>query len=789
MEQKKTIQDILAQREAFLVIGLTGRMGSGCSKVAEMLANSFDDMKFPHPEPQNGQTSLSEDERILRILAEYAEEHWVKFDVIHVASVIATFILDDSKRFIQDLYKDAPLKTEEEYEKEFKEYVLMNIYNQSVELGKRYNILKKDIDNLMIQKLADISTWRFTLFELGECKIRNRIRTLIRDIKKMGGINVSFLDQVDNDSFGGILEDSDSWKRIIESINNLFREDVIRKLNVNRREYLEKVDELLSIISYGWLLEILNITFSNYNKSDFFWRELRKINMQVVSDDLETLHNDSVDQIYKYIFVKYITQWFGSAVREYVKKVLGRDAYARLFQRYGQMIRYHCCIPSLEGENENKGKKQDIFAIPRRINQHIKVLRHPVDSKEHRPVRIVVDSIKNIFEAVYLQYRYSAFYLWAITTDKDIRKQRLQNKHLNDVQIRKLEWNEYPDIGCSVIKRVKKMLDDKEGESAENIQNKIKRNCKNDDIKAEIEFYINRTIDEDEKDVDIKSDDFNNIRLKFYEDGTYVFYVQDIDSCVCNADVYLFNNVKDATDTENSVKLLQTIVRNVALVMYPGLVKPTPIERCMQIALSAKVNSGCLSRQVGAVVTDSQFNILAIGWNDVPCGEISCAYKNLKDIYNYADLDAYSDYELHNADFRCRIENKMDNWRTVNFQGLPVSYCFKEVHKEGKDPMRSRAMHAEEKALALCGREAEGGYLFTTASPCEMCSKNVKNHRIQRIYYLEAYPGISQEQYTNSGDKENRAELILFSGAVGRAYMQMYTPLLPHKDVLKYLRQ
>lgn len=264
-----------------------------------------------------------------------------------------------------------------------------------------------------------------------------------------------------------------------------------------------------------------------------------------------------------------------------------------------------------------------------------------------------------------------------------------------------------------------------------------------------------------------------------------MFYTQDVNSCVCNADVYLFNNVDGVTDTENHSRLLEAVVRNVSLAMYPGLVHPTSVERCMQIALSAKVNSGCLSRQVGAVVTDSQYNILAIGWNDVPCGEVPCAYKNSNDIVIGADSDAYSEYELTNPDFRERI-NKYNVKRSVP-GGLPRSYCFKDIHKDGKDPMRSRAMHAEEKALALCGREAEGGFLFTTSSPCEMCSKNAKNHKIHKIYYIEAYPGISQAQYTNSGDKRNRAELILFSGAVGRGYMQMYTPLLPHKDVLEYL--
>ena len=91
MKQEKTIRNILSQREDIVVVGLTGRMGSGCSKVAEVLATPYEEMKFPHPIPQKGQESLSEEGRTLRILADYAESHWVKFDVIRVGAVIASF--------------------------------------------------------------------------------------------------------------------------------------------------------------------------------------------------------------------------------------------------------------------------------------------------------------------------------------------------------------------------------------------------------------------------------------------------------------------------------------------------------------------------------------------------------------------------------------------------------------------------------------------------------------------------------------------------------------------------
>lgn len=102
MNKENTIHNILSQREDFLVIGLTGRLGSGCSKVAEVLATSYEEMMFPHPIPQKGQGNILEDARPLRILADYAESHWIKFDVIHVGAVISTFIFNNDSRFIYD---------------------------------------------------------------------------------------------------------------------------------------------------------------------------------------------------------------------------------------------------------------------------------------------------------------------------------------------------------------------------------------------------------------------------------------------------------------------------------------------------------------------------------------------------------------------------------------------------------------------------------------------------------------------------------------------------------------
>lgn len=55
------------------------------------------------------------------------------------------------------------------------------------------------------------------------------------------------------------------------------------------------------------------------------------------------------------------------------------------------------------------------------------------------------------------------------------------------------------------------------------------------------------------------------------------------------------------------------------------------------------------------------------------------------------------------------------------------------------------------------------------------------------VLYIELYPGISETQYSDSGSPNNRAEHILFTGAIGRAYTQMYTPIMPQKDILDLL--
>lgn len=223
----------------------------------------------------------------------------------------------------------------------------------------------------------------------------------------------------------------------------------------------------------------------------------------------------------------------------------------------------------------------------------------------------------------------------------------------------------------------------------------------------------------------------------------------------------------------------------------PGIITPTAIERCMQLAYTAKLNSGCISRQVGAAITDSNYSIRAIGWNDAPYGQVPCNLRNRFDLINGDDVDAYSEFEKKDTDFIKHMNNSSIKFTKIN-ERMNISYCFKSEYNDMtkiKNQVHTRSLHAEENAFLQIskygGQGIENGFLFTTASPCELCSKKAYQLGIKRIYYIDPYPGIAINHILHGG--KNNPELILFSGAIGKAFHRLYMPITAYKDELSAL--
>lgn len=213
----------------------------------------------------------------------------------------------------------------------------------------------------------------------------------------------------------------------------------------------------------------------------------------------------------------------------------------------------------------------------------------------------------------------------------------------------------------------------------------------------------------------------------------------------------------------------------------------------MQLALNAKFNSGCISRQVGAVVLNKYDSIRAVGWNEVPEGQIPCLLRSHNELLSNTSLLDYSNYEKNKLRKKKEFKSIYENdFKLSNKQGLNDSFCFKEIQNKidgEKNQVYTRSLHAEENAFLQASKygntEIIGGQLFTTASPCFLCAKKAYQLGMKRIVYIEAYPDISKEQVFDIGI--NDIEMVHFRGAIGLAYQKLYEPIFSYKDELKAL--
>ena len=269
------------------------------------------------------------------------------------------------------------------------------------------------------------------------------------------------------------------------------------------------------------------------------------------------------------------------------------------------------------------------------------------------------------------------------------------------------------------------------------------------------------------------------------------FVTQDIQACLQRSDLYVSNPNADNTVSKFKV-LTNQLLTFTSLMKRPGIVTPTALERCMQMAYTAKLNSGCISRQVGAIITDANFSIQAVGWNDAPYGQVPCNLRNRFDLVEGKDQTAYSEYEKTELIFIEHFKKKNPRFIPIKDTGRNVSYCFKSEYNsitKKSNQVHTRSLHAEENAFLQIskngGRGIKDGNLFTTASPCELCAKKAYQLGVKNIYYIDPYPGIAMRHILMGG--AHNPKMIIFFGAIGRAFHRLYTPIIAYKDELNAL--
>jgi len=254
---------------------------------------------------------------------------------------------------------------------------------------------------------------------------------------------------------------------------------------------------------------------------------------------------------------------------------------------------------------------------------------------------------------------------------------------------------------------------------------------------------------------------------------------QNVDECIRRADMFIYNQESESHRFEH---LRFGVIKLITLAKRPGCLTPTQDERCMQLAMTIRLASGCISRQVGAIVVDSERRVCGIGWNDPPRGQIPCALRSCNELVNDAVPDVFSEYERSVA-FMKRIS------------GLPQQaepFCFREelgTIKGKKDAEYTRALHAEENALLQAvGRSPSSltdATLYTSASTCTLCAKKAYQLGVRRIVYIDEYYDIAIQQTIRAGSRK----LVIgrFSGIIGGAYFRLYSAPLPEKRIISLM--
>lgn len=432
------------------------------------------------------------------------------------------------------------------------------------------------------------------------------------------------------------------------------------------------------------------------------------------------------------------------------------DAYctAMFFHNLGFVVRAtgDPTFSANEVISSNKIYGENLYVVVELINDIIKSYRkwNPRGDKQ---TRIVIDKIRNSLEAKFLKERYSAFYLIAVHDDLS------SEKHL--------------------ISRL---------ESCYTTQEELARNKEIIAIQEKLMVQID-SIEREGKN---------------FENGK--FFSPNLSQCVADAEIHISNTSESGNEMPVFYTMSEQWMKYATLIQHPGLITPSSEERCMVVAYTAKFNSGCLSRQVGAVITNKAHTIRTIGWNDVPYGQLPCSLREL-DVMAHEKNDSngtrsyvYSDYEKNETklyrdrtfvDFvRLKYQNlHLTGNKNELMKGFPYSYCFKNLQNEFegvKNQVHTRSLHAEENAIlqmAKYGGEAlNEGVIYVTASPCELCCKKLYQIGVRKIIYIDEYPGISRENIINNG--YHRPKLKQFQGAYGATYFKLYQPIIPYKEEL-----
>lgn len=241
-------------------------------------------------------------------------------------------------------------------------------------------------------------------------------------------------------------------------------------------------------------------------------------------------------------------------------------------------------------------------------------------------------------------------------------------------------------------------------------------------------------------------------------------------------------------DSNTDTQLRSQIERFLHLILGTKIITPTRAEAAMYAAATAAGSSACLSRQVGAAVTDEAGELLAIGWNDVPKAFGDLYISDLK-----KDPNGDQDKRCWNHGGKCHNDEEKT---LLSNHLLEVLKDFIPVEKHdaaakavlGNKRLKgliefSRSIHAEMHAILTAlrqtGGRVKGGSLYVTTYPCHSCARHIVAAGIRHVYFIEPYKKILAiklhgDAISESEKDQDRVQFLPYDGVAPSRYLSLF---------------
>jgi deoxycytidylate deaminase len=244
-------------------------------------------------------------------------------------------------------------------------------------------------------------------------------------------------------------------------------------------------------------------------------------------------------------------------------------------------------------------------------------------------------------------------------------------------------------------------------------------------------------------------------------------------------------------DADTDTQITARVSRFLNLILGTKVITPTPSETAMYFAASAAGNSACLSRQVGAAITDNSGDVVAVGWNDVPKKGGNLYMADPKDDPN-SDKDkrcwnlqggvCFNDDEK--ANISTMLVDELIKAEFVAEKDKSAAVAAVASNNKLKNLIEfSRSVHAEMHAIINAGQLTEnpmkGGKMFVTTYPCHSCARHIVAAGIDEVYYIEPYRKSLATKLHNDAITEDEAEtskvrILPYDGIAPARYMKLF---------------